>query len=181
MDLIKEAKTILDNLTGHFDKFPELSTPWTEVINETFIGLAKQYAVAGGLRFGKPNGRCKTLQVCTAGKKLKGCDYPKIGYLEFLYDHVWYVCDESGYVVELPFVMETEWDTKNRDALHKDFLKLITSAATIKAMVFWTGDEMKGDEIVSEFKNQIKLFQQKSESTSYLLSMAIRASLSTNH
>ena len=111
-------------------------------------------------------GRRLKYDVCTSGHKDKGFE------AEWLYDMVWYKESGSGdnaRLIEVPFVMESEWSPHLKDIKY-DFEKLLVANARFRLMVCYY-DPKKIDELRSYFADAIKRYTQNRKDDRYLVAI----------
>jgi hypothetical protein len=98
-------------------------------------------------------GRQHEFDVCTSGWGLRD------GHCwgEWLYDLSW-VEMKDGHVIDVPMILESEWDLK-RDEVEADFGKLLLGRADRRVMVFQQGDATQVKEIVAYLKACVLSFR----------------------
>lgn len=101
-----------------------------------------------------------------------GCDICASGFPErfehgWLYDLIWYREDENRRLIDIPLIVESEW---NPDKLHikYDFEKLIIGRAALRLMIFYCYKQDVANEIIDGFKKTINGFSMSQTGDRYL-------------
>jgi hypothetical protein len=117
---------------------------WTIAIKEIMgeLGIAKGY------------------DVCTSGFR---DDYSS----EWLFDLIWYRNDKDGFLIEVPLVMESEWDFKFT-GIKYDFEKLLCSRSKYRVMIF-QGSSINITIIRNKLQQSINVFRESRSEDRYLL------------
>ena len=74
---------------------------------------------------------------------------------EWLYDVVWYLQDKTGYTIDVPFVVEIEWNHNGINGLREDFEKLLVACAKYRVMIFDAPDEYRIRERITHIRSWI--------------------------
>jgi hypothetical protein len=109
------------------------------------------------------------LEIGALGKEL---DYEICGLREhfqpeWLFDLCWYSCAPDGKLLEMPLVLESEWDAKY-EGIKYDFEKLLIAKSTFKVLVFQATGQTATD-YFNKFEQGIRTFQGGSSGEVYLL------------
>lgn len=80
----------------------------------------------------------------------------------WLYDLVWFVNNEDGYLTKVPLVLESEMSDRKYNALKYDFEKLLLANAELKIMIcFGQGNfnyPANVNELINSFESSVKAF-----------------------
>ncbi|MBN9382336.1 MAG: hypothetical protein J0H74_16325 [Chitinophagaceae bacterium] len=126
---------------GHKD-----NTTWTEAIKRLLIDLGKKSGY----------------QICTSG-------FPNETEPGWLYDLVWYQENEQRYLLDVPLVVESEWN-ENYGHIKFDFEKLIAARANHRLMVCQCRT-LRKEERLEYFRNAIKTYRHCQPGDRYLIAL----------
>ena len=101
-------------------------------------------------------------KVCTSTKD-------KIFNGEWLYDLVWYKENEEGFLLEVPLVVESEWD-KNLKALKFDFEKLLLAKSPLKLMIC-QANETDEERYVEYFQKAVNVCPFTTKEETYIIAV----------
>lgn len=87
----------------------------------------------------------------------------------WLYDMTWYKNDSEGFLIDIPFVMESEW--KYND-IQYDFEKLLQSDAKLKLMVCcFNNDKGQHESLKGYFLEAIKRYSHHKKDSKYMIAI----------
>lgn len=86
---------------------------------------------------------------------------------EWLYDVVWYLCDRTGCMLDVPLVAESEWGSER--AIREDFEKLLVARSHYKIMIFQSGSEEKVRDIFKKMHSWVSNFSRTIPDGKYIL------------
>lgn len=87
----------------------------------------------------------------------------------WLYDMTWYKNDNEGFLVDVPFVVESEW--KNNDVRY-DFEKLMQSNAKLKLMICcFNSKKGRHEELQKYFSDAINAYTNHRTDSKYMIAI----------